>query len=98
MTARITPDLDDQVTEPVDDLRVVVETGCALDVADGPQPLRHSLKIAELPLEGGEDREPRQPGRAISLIDCQFSTDGTLDQHSRRVDRRMAGDVRDPRL
>src|ERR671921_406492 len=38
---RITPDFDYQVAEAVDDLRIVVKVGCALDVANRPEPARH---------------------------------------------------------
>ena len=56
MTARITPNLDDQVTEPVDDLRVVVEVRGCLNVPDRTQPLRDPVELAELLLERRENR------------------------------------------
>src|SRR5215212_12206579 len=53
----VTPQIDYQVAEAVDDARVLLEIRCRLDVADDPQPLRHTIELAECLLQRGEDRE-----------------------------------------
>jgi hypothetical protein len=52
---RPAPQLDDQITEAVDDLGVLREPRRAVDVTDGSQPLRHAVELSELSLERRQD-------------------------------------------
>jgi hypothetical protein len=69
MSSRLAPELDDQVAEAVDDGSVLPETRLAMYVADGPDPLRHPIEVAELAFERGEDREGRQARRLVRLVE-----------------------------
>ena len=94
VTADFTPDLHDQVTEAVDDPRVIVEIGRRLDVADGSQPLRYSIEVAEFLLEGGDDRKTGQPRGPIALLNAEICSNHALDENGRAVDRRMTSNER----
>ena len=68
-----------------------MEVRRGLDVADCPQPLRHSVEVAKLLLERGDHRKARQPRGPITLLKAEISPNDALDENGRAVDRRMAG-------
>lgn len=79
MTSGIAPQIDDEITEPVDDLRVVAKARRRLDIPHGAQPFSHSIEVSQFQPERGEDRKARQPSGFVSLIQRQIAPDDALD-------------------
>src|SRR5437879_5208811 len=98
MTPVFTPQLNDEVTEAVHDLGVVVEVRRRLNVPDRPQPSCHPIEISKLLLQRGEDRKPCQPRGIVSLVEAQVTTYNALYENSGAANRRMARDVSHPRV
>jgi hypothetical protein len=46
VAAGLSPALEDQIAEAVDDRGVLTEVGCALHVPDGSKPLRDAIEVA----------------------------------------------------
>ena len=67
MSARVTPQLDDQIAEAVDDGGVRTEVRRAVHVADGADPLRHTVEVAKLSLQGRRDGEGGQTRVSVKV-------------------------------
>lgn len=93
MASGIAPELDHEVAEAVDDGRVLAEVGRAVHVANGPDPLRHAIEIAEFPLQGCKDRQTREARSLVALLDGQVTADEALHEWGRAVERPVTGDI-----
>jgi len=98
MSARLAPQLDDQVAETVGDVSVSCEAGLAVDVADGSNPFGHPIELAEFTLEGGKHRKTRDACCLIALVKCQVAADDALNNWRSPVEGPVACDVCEPRM
>src|SRR5215207_1038000 len=92
----LTPQVDDQVAEPIYDLRVLCEPRFAVDVSDDADPLRNAVEITELAFERGEHRERSEPRCVVSLFKSQVAADNALHQGGWSVEWPVSGDVGEP--
>jgi hypothetical protein len=72
--ARFSRELDDKVTKAAHDLRVVVEVGRRLNIADGSQPFADAIELTEFVAQRGENRERCESRRFISLVEAELTT------------------------
>ena len=96
MAARVAPEVDDEIAEPVDDQRFLIEPGRGMDVSDSAQPLRHAVESTELLLQRGEYPETGQTSGVVTLFDGQLVANAALHQRPGSVEGAMARDIREP--
>jgi len=96
MPTRLTPELDDEVTEAVDDGGIFAEARLAVNVADGADPLRYAIEFSELALEGSEDRKGSQACRRVRLIYREVAADESLHERRRSIEGPVPSDVGEP--
>src|SRR5947199_9035099 len=98
MPAVIPPELNDEVTEAVQNLGVVMEMRRCLNVSNGAQPSLNPLELTELFLERRQNGECRQSSGVIALFQRQITPDEALCEDLGSADRRVAGNVRHSRM
>jgi hypothetical protein len=92
----LTPQVDDQVAEPIYDLRVLPKARFAVDVSDDADPLLDAVEITELAFERGEHRERSEPRCVVPLFKSQVAADDALHQGGWSVEWPVSGDVGEP--
>src|SRR5919202_5566640 len=93
MAARVTPERQDQVAEPIEGGWSYVEPRGTLDKPERLDPARHTVEVTELLLEGSEDRQARRAGGFVRLLDRHLRADAASDQQPVSVERPVTGDV-----
>src|SRR6185312_12697872 len=66
-------ELQDEVGESVDDIRLLVEAGRRIDHAEHARPGRYAVKVAKRTLEAAEDGERNKPGGNVPLFERDFA-------------------------
>ena len=78
VSPRVAPEFHDQIAEAIDDVRVLTETRCAVDVSHCADPLRDAIEVPEFALERCEHRETGQTCGLVPLVDSQVPADEAL--------------------
>ena len=89
----VTPQIDNEVAEAVDDFGVLLEIGCGLHIADDPEPFRHAIELAQCFFQRREDGKPGQPSGLMSLLERDILADDPLHQGRSAVEGAVACDV-----
>src|SRR5688572_4474431 len=85
--------LDDEVREAVDDSRLLVEVGCAVDHAEHLDPLDDELEVADLALERRHEVDAGQPRGLVPLLHGQVRSELAAMDDLATKDRAHAGEV-----
>lgn len=91
--SRVTPQIDNEVAEAVDDFGVLLEIRCGLHIADDPEPFRHAIELAQCFFQRREDGKPGQPSGLMSLLERDILADDPLHQGRSAVEGAVACDV-----
>jgi hypothetical protein len=94
MVALISPDVEDQPGEAVDDRRGLVEPGRAVHEPQRLDPASDPVEVVELRPEAGEDRQAGLPGGLGARLDIELATDLPLSEDLGPVHRPVPRDMR----
>src|SRR5262245_38333307 len=90
--AGLAEDLDHQIRESVDDLRVVGEVVSALDHTERLDDPAHAVEASDGLPYGGEQAQARRPRRLLSLLDREIAADPTLVENAPVPHRTVTGE------